>query len=337
MGLLILGIDTSCDDTSVSVVDVEKERFTVVSNIVSSQAEVHKKFGGIVPEIASRKHIEVILPLFMQALDDANIRIDDIDVISVCKGPGLIGSLIVGCSFAKSISYVKKIPLVSVNHLEGHLFSSFPVEKVEFPFLGLIVSGGHTTIVRVDAPLRYRELGKTRDDAAGEAFDKVAKLLGLGYPGGPVIDELSKKGDREKFRFTRPYLPDTFDFSFSGLKTAVLNLVKSMDSDDLKENIPDIVASFQSTVIDVLLKKVQWALKKEGLKRLMVSGGVAANSELRNRFKELSEEMDIELHIPPPRYCTDNAVMISVAGYFYYREKMLSGIDLNPVAYLSLS
>ncbi len=337
MGLLIVGIDTSCDDTSVSVVDVDEGRFTVISDIVSSQAEIHKRFGGIVPEIASRRHIEVILPLFIQALDDANISMDDIDVISVCKGPGLIGSLIVGCSFAKSISYVKKIPLVSVNHLEGHLFSPFAVEKVEFPFLGLIVSGGHTTMVRVDAPLRYRELGKTRDDAAGEAFDKVAKLLGLGYPGGPVIDELSKKGDPERFRFTRPYLPDTFDFSFSGLKTAVLNLVKNMNRNELEENIPDIVASFQSTVIDVLIKKVEWALKKEDLKRIVVSGGVAANSELRRRFKELSEEMDIELHIPPLRYCTDNAVMISVAGYFYYRERIFSGINLNPLAYLPLS
>jgi len=346
--MLILGIDTSCDDTSASLISMkedlweegsplaQKEGVTVLSEYVSSQTEIHHKYGGIVPELASRKHIEVIVPVVQETLNSAGMKIDDIDLIAVCKGPGLIGSLIVGCSFAKSLSFVKRIPIVGVNHLEGHLFSVLPVEDIEFPFLGLIVSGGHTSLVRVDAPLKYKELGRTRDDAAGEAYDKVSKLLGLGYPGGPVIDRLAQEGDPRRIPLPRPYLPESLDFSFSGLKTAVVNLVRSLPSERLQVEIPHICASFQASVMDVLEKKVEGALKKEGLRSLVVSGGVAANSELRKRFRALGERLGIAVKIPPPKYCTDNAVMIAIGGYFHWRLGRLSDLYLNPKAYLPL-
>lgn len=333
--MLILGIDTSCDDTSASVISVDNA-VTVLSDIVSSQVEIHKKYGGIVPELASRRHIESIVPVTQEAVASAGIDLDDLDLIAVCHGPGLIGSLIVGVCFAKSLSFVKDIPITGVNHLEGHLFSTIPVDPPEFPFLGLIVSGGHTSLVRVDAPLRYKELGRTRDDAAGEAYDKIAKLLGLGYPGGPVIDKLAQGGRANAIAFPRAYLPDDMDFSFSGLKTAVLNFVKTLSLERLQQIMPDLCASFQSAVMDVLEKKVEMALKKEGLKRIVVSGGVAANSELRKRFRVLAERLNISLHLPPPRYCTDNAVMIAVAGYYHYRAGRLSDLHLNPRAYLPI-
>lgn len=333
--MLILGIDTSCDDTSAAVIAVD-DNITVLSDIVSSQAEIHKRYGGIVPELASRRHIENIVPVVEETLNRAQIKLDEIDLISVCHGPGLIGSLIVGVCFAKSLSFVKGIPITGINHLEGHLFSTMPVEPPDFPFLGLIVSGGHTSLVRVDGPLRYRELGRTRDDAAGEAYDKVAKLLGLGYPGGPVIDKLARDGRPDAIAFPRPYLPEDMDFSFSGLKTAVLNFVKSLPSDKLQETVPDLCASFQAAVMDVLEKKVEWALKQEGLRRVVISGGVAANSELRKRFRLLSERLGIAVHIPPPRYCTDNAVMIAVAGYYHFRAGRLSDLYLNPKAYIPI-
>lgn len=333
--MLILGIDTSCDDTSASVISVERD-ITILSDIVSSQAEIHKKYGGIVPELASRRHIEMIGPVVQESLERAGTGLEDIDLISVCYGPGLIGSLLVGCSFAKGLSLVKGLPLAAINHIEGHIFSAMPFEDVEFPFLGLIVSGGHTSLIRVDAPLTYKEIGKTRDDAAGEAYDKVAKLLGLGYPGGPVIDKLARDGRPDAIAFPRPYLPEDMDFSFSGLKTAVLNFVKSISSERLNELLPDLCASFQASIMDVLEKKVERALKKESLSRVVISGGVAANSELRKRFRALSERLGITVHIPPPRYCTDNAVMIAVAGYYHFRAGKLSDLYLNPRAYLPI-
>ncbi len=347
--MLILGIDSSCDDTSASLISVNNDLWNegspvvpsqgiiVLSEYVSSQAEIHHKYGGIVPELASRKHIEVIVPVVKETLNSAGMKIDDIELIAVCKGPGLIGSLLVGTSFAKALSFVKNIPITGVNHLEGHLFSVLPVENIEFPFLGLIVSGGHTSLVRVDAPLKYKELGRTRDDAAGEAYDKVSKLLGLGYPGGPVIDRLAQEGDPQRIPLPRPYLPESLDFSFSGLKTAVVNLVRSLPPERLQVEIPHICASFQASVMDVLEKKVEWALKKEGLRSLVVSGGVAANSELRRRFSGLGERLGIDVKIPPPKYCTDNAVMIAIAGYFHWKLDRLSDIFLNPKAYLPLS
>jgi len=341
--VLILGIDTSCDDTSASVVE---NGTNVISNIISNQTEIHKKYGGIVPELASRRHIEMIWPVVDEALKTAGVTFEDISSIAVCHGPGLIGSLLVGCSFAKAICYSKGIPLVAVNHLEGHIFSPFLEEpRPPFPFLALIVSGGHTSLYRVDGFSKYRELGRTRDDAAGEAYDKVSKLLGLGYPGGPIIDKLAQNGNPKAIDFPRAYLPESLDFSFSGLKTAVLNFVKrnelSVRCKDISHITPhallnDIAASFQASIVDVLVRKTEWAIKKEHIKRVTFSGGVAANSELRKRMKEMGEQKEVEIFIPSAPLCTDNAAMIAAAGYHHYKSGNFAELDLNPKAYMPL-
>jgi O-sialoglycoprotein endopeptidase (EC 3.4.24.57) len=269
--MIILGIDTSCDDTSSAVLDNRK----ILSNIVSSQIKFHSKYGGIVPEIASRKHIECIWDVTDKALEIANLTIKYIDLIAVCNGPGLIGSLLVGLCFAKSLSYASEKPIIGVNHLEGHIQAIFLEERYpDFPFLCLIVSGGHTSLYRVDDFGKYKELGRTRDDAAGEAYDKVAKMLGLGYPGGPVIDFLAKDGDPEKFKLPRPYLHGSLDFSFSGLKTSVKVLLRELG---YEESVPeeikkDIAASFQASVVDVLIEKVKLAVASEKIERVVITG-----------------------------------------------------------------
>jgi len=337
--MLILGIDTSCDDTSAGIVDNGRK---ILSNIVSTQKEIHEKYGGIVPELASRRHIEMIYPVVDEALKTAGVSLSDVSGIAVCKGPGLIGSLLVGCSFAKAISYATNIPLLGVNHLEGHIFSSFLGEYApNFPFLALIVSGGHTSIYKVDGFGKYTELGRTRDDAAGEAYDKVSKLLGLGYPGGPVIDRLAREGNPNAIRFPRAYLPKSLDFSFSGLKTAVLNFLKEKGLYQKKIEVDsalirDISASFQKSVVDVLVRKTEWAIKRTFVKRVVLSGGVAANSELRRRMIEMADERGVELFLPPISLCTDNAAMIASAGYFHLNSNNIAGLDLNPQAYLLL-
>ena len=336
--MLILGIDTSCDDTSAALVQDGRK---IISNIVSSQSDIHTKYGGIVPELASRRHIEMIMPVVKEALKQAGITLPDLSAVAVCHGPGLIGSLLVGCSFAKAVCYGKNIPLVGVNHLEGHLLSPFLEEKApEFPFLSLVVSGGHTSLYLAEDYGKYTLMGKTRDDAAGEAYDKVSKLLGLSYPGGPIIDNLAKEGNPKAVAFPRAYLPDTLDFSFSGLKTAVLHHVKGLPSYPALSHdpsrLPDIAASFQAALVDVLVRKTEWAVEKTGIRRVALSGGVSANSGLRQKIKEMGEKNHIEVFIPSVSLCTDNAAMISAAGYHRFLKNELAGLDLNPKAYLAL-
>ncbi|OGW57377.1 MAG: tRNA (adenosine(37)-N6)-threonylcarbamoyltransferase complex transferase subunit TsaD [Nitrospirae bacterium RBG_16_43_8] len=337
--MLILGIDTSCDDTAAAVVE---NGVKIISNVVSSQTDIHKKYGGIVPELASRRHIEMILLVVDEALKGLGAGLEDVSAVAVCYGPGLIGSLLVGCSFAKALCFSKNIPLLAVNHLEGHMFSCFLEEPhPELPFISLIASGGHTSLYRVDGFGKYRELGRTRDDAAGEAYDKVSKLLGLGYPGGPIIDKLASEGNPKAIDFPRPYLPESFDFSFSGLKTAVLHFLKSEEKNSKLQTTnsklaKDIAASFQACMVDVLIRKTEWAIKKEGIRRVTLSGGVSANSELRKRMKEMGDERETEIFIPSINLCTDNAAMIASAGYHHFLNKDFAGAGLNPKAYLPL-
>jgi len=337
--MFILGIDTSCDDTSASVVEDGRR---ILSNIVSSQSDIHTKYGGIVPELASRRHIEMIIPVVDEAIKQAGVRFADLSAVAVCKGPGLVGSLLIGCSFAKAFCYSRHIPLVAVNHLEGHLLSVFlESSSPEFPFLSLIVSGGHTSLHIAEDFGRYTELGKTRDDAAGEAYDKVSKLLGLGYPGGPVIDRLAEQGDPKTIDFPRAYLPESFDFSFSGLKTAVLQflrkehlLEKPLSPDS--HLLHDIAASFQAAVVDVLVRKTEWAVKKKWLRQVTLSGGVSANSSLRKKMLEMGNEKGVKVFVPSVSLCTDNAAMIAAAGHHHFLKKDFAGLDLNPAAYLAL-
>jgi len=327
--MLILGIDTSCDDTTASIVE---DGCRVVSNIVSSQNEIHTKYGGIVPELASRRHIEMIWPVVNEAMEKAGADFKDISAIAVSHGPGLIGSLLVGVCFAKSISYSQNIPMVAINHLEGHMLSIFLEATPGFPFIGLVVSGGHTSIYLAEGFGKYIEIGRTRDDAAGEAYDKVAKLLGFGYPGGPIIDKLASEGNPEAIAFPRPKLKEGHDFSFSGLKTSVLNYTKK--NPDAKK--ADIAASFQAAVLDVLVSRVLEVAELKGIKEIILSGGVAANSGLRERISQKAAENGMKVFLPSLHLCTDNAAMVAAAGYHLFKRGEIADYSLNPKAYLPL-
>ena len=334
----ILAIETSCDDTGAAVILNGRK---ILSNVVSSQISVHQKYGGVVPELASRKHIESIVPIVAEALEIGKVTLKEIDGIAVTQGPGLVGSLLVGLSFAKSVAFARGLPFIGVNHIEAHLSAIFLEEKpLRFPFIGLVVSGGHTSLFRMDGFGKYKRLGQTRDDAAGEAFDKVAKLLGLGYPGGPIIDELSKAGNPKAVRFPRPVLSkNSLNFSFSGLKTAVVNYVKAHP--EPPEGYPgdlikDIVSSFQEAVVEVLVKKTVQAAQHQGLKRIVLSGGVAANQRLRQKITEESFEQKLKIYLPSPSFCTDNAAMVGVVGYEYLKRGIQSPLSLNAFSNLPL-
>ena len=314
-----MGIETSCDDSSVAILKNDRE---VLVNLISSQIDIHALFGGVVPEIASRKHLEAINPLIEKALADTNLSYDDIDLISVTKGPGLMGSLLVGISAAKGLSLATGIPLIGANHMQGHICANYLSNKdLEPPFISLVVSGGHTYLCKVNSYTDYEVIGKTLDDAAGESFDKVARKIGLGYPGGPKIDKLAKEGNKDAIDFPRVMLDKgSYDFSFSGLKTAVLNYAHKLEQRGEEVNKADLAASFQEAVVDVLVDKSMMLLKETGLKTLAVSGGVAANSRLKERLKEECDKEEIKFYHPSVILCTDNAAMIAMAGFLNYKN-----------------
>lgn len=334
--MLTLAIETSCDETSVAVLRDGRE---VLSNIISSQIEIHRKFGGVVPEVASRKHIESINQIVQESLDAANVKFDDIDLIGVTQGPGLVGALLIGISTAKAIAYGLELPIVGVNHIEGHVCANYiEHEGLEPPFTGLIVSGGHTYLVQVKGYTEYEIIGRTRDDAAGEAFDKVARALGLPYPGGPVIDKLSQKGDREAIAFPRVMLePKSYDFSFSGLKTAVLNYLNQAKQKGDEIIIEDVAASFQQAVLDVLVEKSFRLAKESKMDKIVLAGGVAANQGLRNMMEQRGLEEGIKIFYPSKILCTDNAAMIGSAAYYNYRAGKVDDLYLNVVPNLGFN
>jgi N6-L-threonylcarbamoyladenine synthase len=311
--MMILGIESSCDETAAAVV-VDGRR--VLSSVVASQVDVHHRFGGVVPELASRKHIEAILPVVQEALSRAGITREGLEAVAVTQGPGLVGSLLVGYSFAKALAFGLDIPWVGVNHLEGHILSVFlEADPPAFPFCALLASGGHTAIYHVTAYTAMERMGQTRDDAAGEAYDKVAKVLGLGYPGGKVIDDLAHQGDPGRIPFKRPFLDrNGFDFSFSGIKSAVSRMVQN-DPDGMAHQVADLAAGFQEAVIDVLTHKLMQAARERECAHVVVVGGVAANRRLRERVRQAGAEQGVAVHIPGPALCGDNAAMIAAAGY----------------------
>jgi len=321
----ILGIESSCDETAVAIV---RDGVHIISQEIASQISTHQRFGGVVPEIAARKHMEAIIPLLQDILQESQMALDDIDAIAVTIGPGLVGCLLIGVSVAKALAYAKKKPLIPINHIEGHIKAIFLAHPdLEFPFVTLVVSGGHTSLFAVYGHTDYEFMGGTRDDAAGEAFDKVAKILQLGYPGGPIIDKLAQNAHPAAVKFPRIYLDkDSFDFSFSGLKTAVLNHVNSRkiflnirdvsSPEEVSPEICDIVASFQEAVVDTLVFKATRACQHKSIERLVLVGGVACNSRLRSKTEQNAQKLNLQVYYPPPLLCTDNAAMIAAAGYF---------------------
>ena len=324
----ILGIETSCDDTCAAVV---KNGTVVLSNVVSSQDEIHKKYGGVVPEIASRKHIEVIDIVINEALEKSGIGFGSIDAVSVTNRPGLIGSLLVGVGAAKAISYSKNIPLAAVNHLEAHIYSNvLENPDISGGFIGLIVSGGHSSLYFVDESWNIEEIGHTVDDAAGEAYDKIARYMGLGYPGGPIIDRISKKGDPYYIDFPKPMMDSgDFNFSFSGLKTSLIYRTKKDKKLMAQENIPSLAASFQNSIVEVLTEKTIKAGRKFGVKKILISGGVAANGRLRKEFEKKGRENNIKIFMPPVYLCMDNAAMVACLGYYKYLEEKFDNLKVD--------
>ena len=333
--VLILAIETSCDETAAAVVKNGRE---ILSNVIYTQIKLHTVFGGVVPEIASRKHIEKINQVIEQALAEADVTLDELDAIGVTYGPGLVGALLVGVAEAKAISYAKGIPLVGVHHIEGHISANY-IENpdLEPPFGCLVVSGGHTHLVAVKDYGEYEILGRTRDDAAGEAFDKVARAIGLGYPGGPKIDKAAKEGNPQAISFPRAKIGDSeYDFSFSGLKSAVLNYINGCRMKGEEISVPDVAASFQKAVTDVLVEHSMHAVREYGFKKMAIAGGVASNSALRSAMEEACRKENVKFYRPSPILCTDNAAMIGAAAYYEFQKGFRSDFSLNAVPNLKL-
>ena len=334
--ILTLGIESSCDETAAAVLCGGRE---ILSNIISTQIPVHRKYGGVVPEIASRRHIVNVMPVIDEALKQSGIALAEINQIAVTYGPGLVGALLVGVSAAKALSFAQNIPLIGVNHLEGHIFANFlSHEDLTPPFMALVVSGGHTALIHVRGYNHFTLMGQTRDDAAGEAFDKVARVMGLPYPGGPEIDRLAAKGDEDAIDFPRALRDKgNYEFSFSGLKSAVLNYLNEMKMKHIEVNQADVAASFQKAVIEVLVQKSLEALTEAKLNALALAGGVAANSALERRLREEAEAHGIRFYFPSKILCTDNAAMIACRGYYQSRRGLFSDLRLNAVPGLSLA
>ena len=333
--VLILAIESSCDETAAAVVKNGRE---VLSNVINTQIAIHTEYGGVVPEIASRKHIENINPVIRKALEDAGVTLDDIDAIGVTYGPGLVGALLVGVAEAKAIAFAKNKPLVGVHHIEGHISANYVENKeLEPPFVALVVSGGHTHLVKVNDYGEYEIVGRTRDDAAGEAFDKVARAIGLGYPGGPKIDKLAKEGNPDAIEFPRAHVDDApYDFSFSGIKSAVLNYINSANMQGNEINRADVAASFQKAVVDALVSRAVRLAKECVMDKLAIAGGVASNSALRAAIQEECTKNNIRFYSPSPILCTDNAAMIGAAAYYEYIKGVRHGYDLNAIPNLKL-
>ncbi len=320
--MIILGIETSCDETAVAVVEDGRK---VRASIIASQVDIHRKFGGVVPELACRAHLELLCPIIEEGLSEAGLTLSNIDGIAVTAGPGLIGALLIGISTAKALSFSLDRPLAAINHIEAHLYANFIEEEPVLPAVGLVVSGGHSDLIYVETIGKYEVLGRTRDDAAGEAFDKVAKMLGLGYPGGPVIEKIAREGNPEKISFPRPYLLGSLDFSFSGLKTAVLYHIRKYGCEDVE----DIAAGFQAATVDVLVKKTLMAAEAMGVKTILLAGGVARNTALRLRMEQEAANKGLSLFRPSPELCTDNAVMVAGIGFVKLREGERSSLSLE--------
>lgn len=336
--MIILGIESSCDETSIAILRDGKE---ILSNKISSQIEIHKEYGGVVPEIASRQHIKNIAAILDEALKEAKITLDDVDYIAVTYAPGLIGALLVGVSFAKGLSYAHNIPIIPVHHIKGHMYANFLEHDIELPCIALVVSGGHTNIVYMDKNHKFINMGGTLDDAVGESCDKVARVLGLGYPGGPIIDKMYYLGDRNFLQITEPRVGE-YDFSFSGIKTAVINFVNKMNMKNEEFKKEDLAASFLGKVVDILCKKTLKAAKDKNVKTIILAGGVAANSLLRSQLTEQGAKLGIKVYYPSMKLCTDNAAMIAEAAYYKLKcadnkEDCFAGLELNGVATLDVT
>ena len=328
----ILGIESSCDETSVSIV---KNGCEEIATVILSQMDTHSVYGGVVPEIASRMHVENITIVIEECLNKAKMTMDDIDAIAVTQGPGLIGCLLVGVGAATTLSYIYNKPLVPVHHIAGHIYANNLVNKMEFPLIALVVSGGHTDLIYMEDDYKFKKIGGTLDDAVGECYDKVARVINVPYPGGPLVDKLSYEGS-DTYPLPLPLDDDSYNFSFSGIKSAVINLVHNETQRGNEIRKEDIACSFQNRVVEILSKKTMKALKEYNVKNLIIAGGVSANSGIRNKFTELCQKNDINLTIPNIKYCTDNAAMIAAAGYFAYKKGIRANIDLKATANTSL-